>query len=153
MSRNKQLKNLSKNITRKSSNKEYTDKKPFYDKDNIVMEIIPIFFFIVMIIIVIVLYPVMPEKIPIHWNAAGVADNFGSKNIALFLMPGIYLFLLLLLIIFPAIDVYKDNVKKFYKYYIYFKIMFGGFFLALFIATLLPNFGYNINILILSTLF
>ena len=121
-------------------------RKPLYDKQNVLMEFLPAIFFVLMIVIAIILYPIMPDNVPVHWNAAGQADNFGSKNTALFLIPGIYLLLMALLLILPAIDVYKENIRKFYNYYIYFKILFGAFFLALYIVTLMPNFGYNINV-------
>jgi uncharacterized membrane protein len=120
--------------------------KPLYDKHNLLIELVPAVFLAMMIIIAIIVYPIIPDRVPIHWNAAGQADNFGSKNTALFLIPGIYLVLLILLLALPAMDVYRENIKKFYKYYIYFKILFGAFFLALYIATLMPNFGYIINV-------
>ena len=43
-------------------------------------------------------------------------------------------------------DTYSENIKKFYNHYYLMKIGTGLFFLALFIITLAPNYGYNINI-------
>jgi uncharacterized membrane protein len=43
-------------------------------------------------------------------------------------------------------EVFRENMLKIYNNYYAFKIIFGVFFTVLFIATILPNFGYNINV-------
>ena len=88
----------------------------------------------------------MPERMPTHWNAAGEADGYGNRFMGLFLMPiflaGIYLLFLFL----PKIMVYQENFDKFKKYFYGFKVVFILFFITIYIATLLPNFGVHINI-------
>lgn len=128
---NKNLKNLKVN---------------FYDNQKLLMEIVPLFFLIAMISVAFYIYPMLPDKVPIHWNSSGQVDNYGSKLIASFLFPLIYLLFVIFSFLLPAMDVFSDNIKKSYNYYYAFKIVFGLFFLIIYIATLLPNFGYQFNI-------
>lgn len=44
-----------------------------------------------------VVYTSLPDKIAIHWNVAGVADNYAHKAIAAFGMPIVFLIINLLL--------------------------------------------------------
>jgi len=117
----------------------------FYDKKRLWMESVLIIFFLLMTGIALYAYPLLPDRIIIHWNAAGEPDNFSSKN-SVFLLPGLYLAVAILLTILPAIDSLSENVKRFYREYYAFKIVLGVFFVALFIVTLLPNFGYYVDI-------
>jgi len=120
-------------------------KLKFYDKKKLLLEIITIVFIIIMFGTAFYVHPLLPDKIPTHWNAAGVADGFSGRN-GVFIVPIIYLVLSILLFILPLMEVFRDNMLKIYNYYFAFKIIFGVFFTVLFIATLLPNFGYDINV-------
>jgi uncharacterized membrane protein len=120
-------------------------KRTFYDRDKLLMELLPLFFIILMFGIAFYAYPHLPPKIPTHWNASGQADGFNEKN-SVFFIPILFLILCILFFILPIMEVFRDNMLKIYKYYYWFKIFFGLFFLVLFIATLLPNFGYDINV-------
>lgn len=88
----------------------------------------------------------MPERMPIHWNPKGEIDGYGNRLVGLFLMPiflaGIYLLFLFL----PKIMVYQENFEKFKNYFYGFKAVFVLFFIAIYIAALLPNFGIIFNI-------
>ena len=129
----------------KRSDKRSADQK-FYDKEKLLMELIPITLAIIIFIVAFYTYPKLPNNVPIHWNASGDIDNYGPKLIAVFLIPIIYLIFIVLSFILPAMDVFKENIKSFYKYYFAIKVLFGIFFLTIYIATLLPNFGYNIDV-------
>jgi uncharacterized membrane protein len=87
----------------------------------------------------------LPEKIPVHWDAAGQADGFSGRS-GVFLIPIIFLVISILLFILPLMEVFRDNMLKIYKYYYVFKMFFSVFFLVLFVATLMPPLGYNINV-------
>ena len=39
------------------------------------------------------LYPRLPQTVPVHWNIHGEADNFAGKSIGLFLMPAMMVLL------------------------------------------------------------
>jgi len=128
-----------------SRNNDRPRLEPFYDRKKLLFELIPITLLIIIFAIAFYTYPKLPDKIPVHWNAYGEIDNYSSK-LMVFLIPVIYLFFVIISFVLPAADVFKDNIKKFYKYFYGMKILFGIFFLVLFISTLLPNFGFHINI-------
>jgi uncharacterized membrane protein len=117
----------------------------FYDKKKLWLESIPFIIFIILIVGAIIYYPKIPNTIPTHWNAAGEADAFGGKN-AIFIVPFIFLAVLILFFILPLMEVFRENMMKIYNYYYAFKVMFSIFFAVLFVATLLPTMGYDINV-------
>jgi len=87
----------------------------------------------------------MPEKIPIHWNAQGEIDGYGSRFTGLFLLPMVTVGIYILFLIIPKIAVYKDNIKQFQKYFFAFKVIFILFFFTLYIITILQTLGYTFN--------
>lgn len=103
------------------------------------MESIHILFFLAMIISALCLYNKLPENIPMHWNAGGQIDGYGSRN-TIFILPVTYLIIYLLLLFLPTIDVFKENVKKSFKNYFGIRLSMGLFFLVLYLMILLTNF-------------
>jgi uncharacterized membrane protein len=61
------------------------------------------------------LLPQLPDIVPTHWNATGVADGFSSKNVAVILTPSIALGLLILFAFLPKIDPKKEKYELFAK--------------------------------------
>jgi uncharacterized membrane protein len=120
-------------------------KPRFYDRKKLWLEAIPIIIFLLMIIGALLYYPKIPNKIPTHWNATGQADGFGGRN-SIFIIPIMFLVILILFFILPLMEVFRDNMIKIYKYFYAFKIIFSLFFAVLFVATLLPTIGYDINV-------
>lgn len=39
------------------------------------------------IVIAIIVYPYMPDQVPIHWNVYGEVDDYGSKTFGTFFLP------------------------------------------------------------------
>ncbi len=72
---------------------------------------------IVTFIITLLSYPVLPDPIVVHWNAAGEADGYMSKLFGLFLTPLIMLGLAALFAVLPRIDPLKKNYAQFRNYY------------------------------------
>lgn len=68
---------------------------------------------IVMFIGTILLYPQLPDVIPIHWNFHGQPDDWGAKTWAAWLIPGISLLMIILFPILAKIDPRHKNYKKF----------------------------------------
>lgn len=96
-------------------------------------------------ILSVVFFPQLPNEIAIHWDAKGVADDFGHKA-WIFLFPGIMFSLLLLKIFMPKWDPKKENYAKFSKSYHVSTETVMVFLLAVHIVSLLMNLGYNIQL-------
>lgn len=52
----------------------------------------------------LIIYDKLPDLLPIHFNYLGVADGYASKNYALFMMPAIFIVLIILLPIIIKMD-------------------------------------------------
>jgi uncharacterized membrane protein len=109
-------------------------------------EIIAILIIIILFLIAFYVYPKLPDKVPVHWNAKGEIDGYGSRFIGVFLFPLIILGIYLLIAIIPRIAVFKENIKLFQKHFYGMKLAFVLFFGVIYISTLLPNFWYKFNI-------
>ena len=59
----------------------------------------------------LIIYPRLPEQVPIHWNAYNEIDGWAGKEAAL-LMGLLPLLMLLLFIVIPKIDPKKENFVK-----------------------------------------
>ncbi len=55
----------------------------------------------------------LPDIVPTHWNAAGQIDGYGSKWGAALIMPGVMLFMLLMMIALPKISPKKFEIDTF----------------------------------------
>jgi hypothetical protein len=54
-----------------------------------------------------------PERIPVHWNAAGEVDRYGGRLEGLLLLPAIALVVYLLMLFLPRIDPGLANYASF----------------------------------------
>ncbi len=62
-------------------------------------------------------YSRLPDKVPIHWNAAGQVDGWGSPFQGAFLMPLIMTGIFLLLLFLPYLDPKRRNYPAMSKAY------------------------------------
>ena len=99
---------------------------------------------IFMLLLGIYYYPILPSTMPIHWNYMWVADNFASKEKAIFIFPWIAFILLLLLQILPKLDPKKENYPKFEKAWEAFQFALLIFFLYAYSLTIFATL-YTIN--------
>ncbi len=97
------------------------------------------------VIIAFSIYSILPDSVPTHWNAAGVADGWGSSWEGAFLFPLMMIGVLLIFVIIPKITVFDKNFKSFEKQYWILAFVIQMFFFLFYIMTLLPNFGYDFN--------
>lgn len=65
----------------------------------------------------VLLYPRLPETVPTHWNAAGVPDDYSSRAVGAFLVPGLMVGIYALLLVVPRIDPRRANVERFSETY------------------------------------
>lgn len=115
-------------------------------KPTIKTELLPIIIILIAAISSFYFYANFPEQVPIHWNAAGEVDNYGSRAIGAFLFPAIILGMYLMFLGIPYIDPKKERYSQFSRVYHVFKnlliiFMAGIYFIASFNAL-----GYDVSV-------
>lgn len=109
-------------------------------------EIFPVCLILIIFIIGIFLYPVMPDRMPTHWNAQGEIDGWSSRNFAVFFFPCMIAALYLLMLFLPLIDPLKRNYSLFIRPYFCFRLLFVCFLSFLYLYTLAAALGWKMNI-------
>jgi uncharacterized membrane protein len=128
-----------------TNNSQSSTRAKLYDKKKIWLETIPFIICLILFLGAIAYYPKIPSVIPTHWNAAGEVDGYGGRG-TIFIMPIVLLVILILFLILPLMEVFRENMIAIYWYYYMFKILFSLFFAGLFVAMILSILGYNINV-------
>lgn len=82
------------------------------------------------------LYPQLPEQIPLHWNIKGEVDKYGDKWFGTFIIPGMNLLFFILFFILPKIDPRKENYQKFKQVYTIFRWSMHLFLVLLYLIIL-----------------
>ena len=114
-------------------------------KINFKREIPLIVIVIAAFLISIYFYPMLPEKVPTHWNFKGEIDGYSGKLSGSLIMPITNLIMYILFIFLPALDPKKNNYKLFESTYIYFRYLFHIFFFAMHIMIIAASLGYIVN--------
>ncbi len=84
----------------------------------------------------LLVFNLVPDTIPSHWNTEGKVDGYSSKELGLFLMPLITILIIIIILIIPKIDPKKKNIKKFQFYFDIFVVTLTGFLLYLHLLTI-----------------
>jgi uncharacterized membrane protein len=87
-------------------------------------------------------YPLMPDVMASHWNAAGDVNGYMSKFWGLFLIPVISAVLLFVFLAIPNLDPLKKNIESFIEYYYGFVLVIIFFMLYIYGLTLFWNLGH-----------
>ena len=99
-----------------------------------------------------VLWPIAPDRLPVHWNLRGEVDGWGGKFEGLMLLPlttlGIYLLLLLL----PRVDPRAASYARFAGAYAALRLALTLFFAAIYAITLLASFDGPVDVGLLVSL-
>ncbi|MFH1721299.1 MAG: DUF1648 domain-containing protein [Candidatus Altiarchaeota archaeon] len=107
---------------------------------------IPVLLVVGMFLFSAYLYAQLPKEVPVHWNAEGVADGFGSRFTGLYLIPIICAFILGLFQVLPKIGVFKENIEGFYVSYGFgFKLVLILFFSGIYGASVAQMLGHTFN--------
>ena len=93
-----------------------------------------------------IIYPKLPEQVPMHWNAAGEIDGFGSPLAGAFGIPLLTLGIFILLLVTPSIDPRRENYAKFSGVYNLLKVFLVLFMAFLYAVTLLAAFNRQVKI-------
>lgn len=105
-----------------------------------------------MIVISCVLYPYLPEKIPVHWNLQGAIDSYSGRWF-IFFPIGLYLLMAQLFPILRRIDPKRSNYARFEGTYDSFIIMLLLFLFSLWVITCIASFyPESVNIYMILSL-
>ena len=99
-----------------------------------------------MLIFGAIIYPKLPEQVPMHWNAAGEIDGYGSPFAGAFGIPLLTLGILLLFLVIPKIDPRKENYVKFNRVFNILKAFFVLFMVFMYIVTLMAAFDHQVKV-------
>jgi uncharacterized membrane protein len=91
-------------------------------------------------------YPVLPDTVVSHWNAAGVPDGTMGKLAGIGLVPVIMVALVALLAFLPRIDPLWKNYAAFRNWYDGFILIFVLFMLAVQCLIILWSLGHPVSI-------
>lgn len=94
----------------------------------------------------ILVYPHMPEQVPIHWNVKGEVDNYGSKAFGTFFLPILNVGMYFLFLVLPKFDPKRANYSKFDSSYLTIRYSLHLFFTLMFGVTTAASLGYPVNI-------
>lgn len=92
-------------------------------------------------------WSVAPDRLPVHWNAAGEVDRYAGKFQGLLLLPLTTLGLYLLFLVLPRIDPGRINYAGFSKVYLVLRYAVLLFFVAFYGLTLFETFVGQVSFL------
>ena len=96
-------------------------------------------------VMTLAVYPVMPDVVASHWNAAGDVNGTLPKFWGLILIPILMCFFCALLGVLPSIDPLRDNYRKFQDYYDGFILVLVAFFFFIQLEIILWALGIRIS--------
>lgn len=106
-----------------------------------------------MFVVAAVRWGTVPDRIPVHWDAAGRVDGYGGRFMGLLLIPLLSLGLYLLLKYVPRIDPAHRNYENFARTYMLLRVVLmlylGYFYVITNLATGDPE-GIPMNTLVLG---
>ena len=96
-------------------------------------------------VITLVAYPVMPDAVASHWNAAGELDGTLPKFWGLTLIPFLTYGFCALLVVLPRVDPLRKNYEKFRDYYEGFILVFAAFLFFIQLQIILWGLGIHVS--------
>lgn len=91
-------------------------------------------------------YPLLPDLVISHWNFAGQADGWSSRQFHSILFPGILFGLYLMFNLLPKFDPQAKRYQDFAQAYLIMRNAIMFIFLVVFVVTTLVNLSYPINV-------
>ncbi len=101
--------------------------------------------FILTAVMTLVVYPMMPDVVASHWNAAGELDGTMPKFWGLALIPLLMYGFCALLTVLPRIDPLRNNYQKFQDYYEGFILVFAAFLFFIQLQIILWGLGICVS--------
>ena len=109
-----------------------------------VADILSFLFIAVAVVLALILYPDLPEHVPIHWNAAGEIDGYMRKPWGVITMPLAAVFTFVLMKIIPAISPKVNHVDKFRGALSLLQVVMVGFMSGIAVLVLLAANGVEV---------
>ena len=107
----------------------------------------PFVFVLASVTISAVLYPRLPNPMPIHWNWRGVADGWAPTPLGAWLIPILMLALVGLFHLLPRLDPMRANYQRFWPEYQLIIIAVTAMLLVMHVAVLAIALGYQVPIM------
>ncbi|MDI6871378.1 MAG: DUF1648 domain-containing protein [Bacillota bacterium] len=98
------------------------------------------------LVVAVLVYPSLPDRVPIHWNIRGEVDGWGSKAFGVFGLLGLNIGLYLLFFLLPLIDPAGANYVKFQSTYRVLRSVFVVIMTAIWGAALAAGKGVPVDI-------
>lgn len=92
------------------------------------------------------LYPGMPDPVPVHWNIHGEPDGYLAKPWGIVILPGIALFLFVVMRLIPAISPKGFRTEPFSGVLHILQVLFVGFASFIAILALLQAYGVDVRL-------
>ncbi|MFH1175290.1 MAG: SdpI family protein [bacterium] len=99
-------------------------------------EIFPLLIILAVLIATIFLYPIIPARIPSHWNIYGQVDGYMGKKFFTIFFPVLVCAIYLLMSFLPLIDPLRKNIEKSKDAYFYLKTILVGFLSVIYFFSL-----------------
>ena len=96
--------------------------------------------------VTLILYPRLPDKIPMHWNISGEVDRYGSRLQGAFMLPLLSIALYTFYHFLPIIDPKRKNYTKFNSSYTFLRYLLLIFFLGMQLIILTTSLGLNLDV-------
>ena len=108
-------------------------------------EVPPLFLVIGMFVAAVVLWPIAPERIPVHWNIQGEIDRYGGRFEGLLALPLIAAGVYSLFLVLPKFDPCRRNYLSFANAYFVIRLAILSMMVLIYACILLTAFGHHIN--------
>jgi len=73
----------------------------------------PAAFIVAAVLFSIAVYSRLPDQVPTHWDISGEPDDFSSRAMGAFMLPGIMLAVFVVMQWIPSLDPRASNIQKF----------------------------------------
>ena len=92
------------------------------------------------------LYPQLPQRVPIHWNAQGQMDRWGQKGWAAFLLPGLMVAMLALFRALPWLSPRNFEIETFRPTYEYIVFVIVLLMAYIFVITMWTTLDHSVDV-------
>ena len=103
-------------------------------------------FLLIHLLAAFVLYPLLPEIVPTHWNAQGQVDGYSSRAFGAFLLPAMNIGLYFLLLFSPKLDPKRENYADFADTFLLIRWLIHAFMAVIYAVTIAAALGYPTDV-------